>query len=90
MIFPACAKEIPIPTAITRKHPTKIESPIPDKGPINAVLILAIASPSTSPLAFISSIEVTTPPTNGANCGVILKNSTCLTNASRYPSSSPS
>ena len=62
-------------------HPKKIESPIPDKGPINADFTESTAEPSISPFATRSSIDTATPPTKGANCGVTLKNPTCLVNA---------
>ena len=48
---------------------------MPDSGPMSAAFTELMVSGSISPFATRSSIEATTPPTNGAKYIVMLKNS---------------
>ena len=61
-IFPCIQKVKPIPRPIVRSVPQKMESPIPDNGPINAVLIALIEDASKSRFVATSSSIATAIP----------------------------
>ena len=61
-IFPFNESAVPIPVAMSLRVPQKNESPIPDRGPIKAVLILFIElSSKSSDSEFSCSIAVEIP-----------------------------
>ena len=72
--MPSFAIDTPIPAAMIRTVPQKIESPIPAKGPISDALTALIDWTSKAGLfAFSSSIAALIPMIVGTTAGVVLK-----------------
>ncbi len=72
--LPAWHRLMPTAAATTRSVDRKMESPMPDSGPMRAALTSLTLSGSISPRATFSSMAIAMPPTNGANWTVMLKN----------------